>query len=237
MTTAGNEMRALLVKVDAYMKDLGRGKNIFRLKAQNAVLLAVDMQDFVCRPESGRALPQIDKTIERLNLLVDFCHEHGIPVIWLKQCFTKKGESDDVGLYRRFHKQPLDPAMFNHEAACEIHAEMHLAPDRDFVVVKNRYSPLVPGSSRLASLLSGLGRHQLILGGAATNVCVESTARDAMQMGYEVTVLTDATCTFDKLLHQISLLNIKLFFGDTRTVAGVIRELQKSISPGLSHAD
>jgi nicotinamidase-related amidase len=57
-------------------------------------------------------------------------------------------------------------------------------------------------------------------------VCVESTERDAMQRGYEVTVLSDVTAAFDKLVHQISLLNINLFFGDARSVDSVIQEME-----------
>lgn len=219
----------LFEKAAVYLNGLGRKGNVFELSARDAVLLAVDMQNFVCRPEAGSALPAIERVIGRMNLLVDFCHVHAIPVIWLRHGFTQKNERDDVGLYRFFHKQPLDPAMFNQGEITEIYAGMHLDLDQDFVIGKNRYSAFATGSSRLESLLAGWGRRQLILGGVATNVCVESTARDAMQRGYQVTVLADATTTFDNLVHQVSLLNIKLFFGDTRPVDSVIRELTDSL--------
>lgn len=228
-TCPKGELEALSAKAEAYLKGLGRPENLFHLKASNAVFVAVDMQNFVCNPEPGRTLPEIEKVMERINLLADLCHSKNIPVIWLRQCFTQKPGGNDVGLYRLFHKQPLDDGMFDQGEATEIHPEMHLDPDRDFVVEKTRYSAFAPGSSCLESLLSGLGRMQLILGGAATNVCVESTARDAMQHGYQVTVLEDATTAFDKLVHAISLLNIKLFFGDTRYVDNVIRELADSL--------
>ena len=203
----------LLAKAEAILKEMGRKQNLFELKTRNAAFLAVDMQNFVCSPESGQGLPEIKQVMERVNLLADFCHVRDIPVIWLRHCFTRRPGGDDTGLYGLFHKQPLDPGMFNRGKASEIHPEMHVDPNRDYVVTKNRYSAFVPGSSRLESLLSSLGKTQLMLGGAATNVCVECNARDAMQRGYQVTVLTDATTTFDKLAHQASLMNIRLFFG------------------------
>ena len=157
--------------------------------------------------------------------MADFCHERKIPVIWLRQCFSQKEGWDDTGLYGRFHRLPLEPGMFNLGGAAAIHPAMHVDPASDFVVDKSRYSAFAPGSSRLEPLLSGMDRKHLIIGGAATNVCVESTARDAMQRGYRVTVLADAATAFDSLVHEVSLLNIKLFFGDTRSVNGLIREM------------
>jgi len=211
------------------LQSIGRRENVFRLAARDSAFLVVDMQNFVCRTEPGRALPGMEKVIKNLNLMADFCHQHGIPVIWLRHIFTLKGSDDDVGLYRLFHKNPLAPGMFNSGKDTEIYPEMHWEQARDFVVAKNRYSAFAPGSSRLESLLEGMGRKQLIIGGVATNVCVESTVRDAVQRGFQVTVLTDATTAFDDLIHQISLLNIKLFFGDVKPIDGIIRELADSL--------
>ena len=106
---------------------------------------------------------------------------------------------------------------------------MHLDRDRDLQVMKTRYSAFITGSSPLEPHLSRLGKTQLIIAGVATNVCVESTVRDAMQLGYETTVLNDATTAFDELVHRISLLNIKMFFGDVRPVDSVIQELKESV--------
>lgn len=222
-------LAGLQAKAAAYLKRIDREDNVFRLTARDSALLAVDMQNFVCRPEPGRVLPGMEEVIKNLNLMADFCHQHGIPVIWLRHCFTQKAPADDVGLYRLFHETPLAPGMFNSGEETEIYPEMHWEQVTDFVVTKNRYSAFTPGSSRLESLLGGLKRKLLIIGGVATNVCVESTARDAMQRGFQVTVLADATTAFDDLVHQISLLNIKLFFGDARPVNSVIQELADSL--------
>jgi isochorismate hydrolase len=165
MTNVNGDPEVLSAKAKAYLEGLGRKEKLFRLNATQAVFIAVDMQNFVCDPGHGRALPKIKQVMERINRLADFCHANDIPVIWLKQCFTQKSARDDVGLFRLFHKQPLDPRMFNQGEASEIHAGMHLDPDRDFVVEKNRYSAFAPGSSRLESLLSSMSRNQLILGG------------------------------------------------------------------------
>ena len=230
MTGRSGDLKLLRAKAGDYLEELGRKENIFQLTPGESVFLAVDMQNFVCDPAPGRELPNIKGVMERINQVADFCHGHAIPVVWIRQCFTQKAGGDDVGLYRLFHKEPLDPGMFSQGESAELHPGMHVDHGKDFIVEKNRYSAFSPGSSRLEPLLSGLGRRQLILGGAATNVCVESTARDAMQHGYQVTVLTDATTAFDELIHQVSLMNLKLFFGDTRPMEEVLLELANAQS-------
>lgn len=230
MTSDNGDLQSLWAKADAYLEGIGRGASVFSARAAEVVFIAVDMQNFVCDSAPGRELPGIKAVMERVNLLADFCHAHGIPVVWLRQCFTQKGGADDAGLYGLFHKAPLDPGMFGHGEAALIHPDMHLEAELDFVVEKNRYSAFAPGSSRLETLLSSLGRRHLVFGGAATNVCVECTARDAMQREYKVTVLSDATTAFDAAVHQISLLNIRLFFGDVKTVEEVVRKLKDSLS-------
>lgn len=227
MTQESSALQALYAKAEAYLNGMGRKENLFQLKAEDAVFVAVDMQNFVCQPKPGRSLPGIEQVMRQVNAMADFCHERGIPVVWLRQCFSRRGDWDDVCLYGAFHQEPLEPGMFNQGVATEIHPGMRLDAEVDFVVEKTCYSAFAPGSSRLATLLTGMGRKQLIMGGAATNVCVESTARDAMQRGYEVTLLEDATTAFDELIHRISLMNIKLFFGDVRPVESVIREIKE----------
>ncbi|WP_052515457.1 cysteine hydrolase [Dethiosulfatarculus sandiegensis] len=225
MTCRESELKQLAAKAEDYLKGIGRKENLFSVNERDAVFVAVDMQNFVCQKDSGRCLPGIARVMLSVNEMADFCHARGIPVIWLRQCFSRRGGWDDEGLYGFFHNQPIEPGMFNQGEAAKIHPEMHLDPELDFVAEKNRYSAFAPGSSRLETLLSGLNRKQLIFGGAATNVCVESTARDAMQRGYQVIVLSDATTAFDNVLHEVSLLNIRLFFGDVRSVKDITREI------------
>ena len=70
--------------------------------------------------------------------------------------------------------------------------EMDISDD-DFVVIKNRYSCFIPGSSSLERLLRSQGRDTVLLAGTKTNICVESTARDGMMLDFRMAVLSDAT--------------------------------------------
>jgi nicotinamidase-related amidase len=73
----------------------------------------------------------------------------------------------------------------------EIWRELEVAND-DIRIFKNRYSALIPGSSGLERMLRSLGIDTLLIAGTKTNVCCESTARDAMMLDFNVVMVSDA---------------------------------------------
>ena len=100
--------------------------------------------------------------------------------------------------------------------------------DRDLVVDKHRFSALIQGSSNLQSLLDERGIDTLVIVGTLTNVCCESTARDAMMLNYRVIMVDDANATISEAAHRASLDNVAMFFGDVQTteqVLGMLRDL------------
>ena len=61
----------------------------------------------------------------------------------------------------------------------------------DLTLLKNRYSALIPGSSQLERTLRGMGIDTILIAGTKTNVCCESTARDAMMLDFKVVMVED----------------------------------------------
>ena len=57
--------------------------------------------------------------------------------------------------------------------------------------------------------------------GVATNVCVETTARDAFMHDYYVVFTTDGTATYSRDDHEATLRNIDRYFGELASVAEV----------------
>jgi ureidoacrylate peracid hydrolase len=101
-------------------------------------------------------------------------------------------------------------------------AEFHrCAPLSDDVVVqKHRYSAF--HGTELQHVLRTFGRSTVVLTGTATNVCVESTARDACMLDYEVVVVDDATCASSDAEHAAALFNIRHYFGSVANTASVL---------------
>ncbi len=213
-------------KAEAIIRDIGRADRVFTINRNKAAFIVVDMQNFVCKPKkSPKKMIGIKKVVTNINRIADLCRRTNIPVIWIRQNFTMKKGKSDGGLYDKFHKTPLSREITNRRPGTEIYKELHFDGKKDHVVFKNRYSAFESKISKLDNLLKKLGKKQLIFAGAAVNVCVESTIRDAMQKGYEATLVSDATTTFDKALLEASLFNIKIYFGDVLDTAGVLKEL------------
>ena len=91
---------------------------------------------------------------------------------------------------------------------------------------KIKYSAFTPGSSNLDALLRARAIETLLVAGTATNVCCDSTARDAMLLDYRAIMLADANATWSDEEHRSSLDNFFLFFGDVMTVDEAIDRLR-----------
>lgn len=77
-------------------------------------------------------------------------------------------------------------------------------------------------STGLDHLLRTLDREHLFMTGVSTNMCVETTAREAADRGYAVTLVEDACATTHKDLHDSTLRNFARFFGKVRKTDEVL---------------
>jgi nicotinamidase-related amidase len=81
-------------------------------------------------------------------------------------------------------------------------------------------------STNIDSLLRALGCDQLYLTGVSTNMCVETTAREAADRGYGVTLIEDACGTTHEDLHLVTMRNFQRLFGRVRSTAESLSELE-----------
>ena len=104
----------------------------------------------------------------------------------------------------------------------------------DLIVDKTRFGAFVPGSSKLHEILQARGIDTLIITGTATNVCCESTARDAMQMNYRVIFIADGNAALTDEEHNATLNNMVTLFADVMTTKELVGFLGSAGS--LGHA-
>lgn len=88
------------------------------------------------------------------------------------------------------------------------------------IVPKYRYSAFA--GTPLETILHSLGVSTLVLTGVATNVCVESTARDAFMRDFDVVFVSDCTAASDISAHDATLKNIREYFGRVVTANEII---------------
>ena len=98
--------------------------------------------------------------------------------------------------------------------------------DGDERVVKRRYSAFIQGSSNIENVLDDNKIRTLIVTGVATNVCCESTARDAMMLNYRSLMVSDACATATDAEHAATMGNFYLFFGDVQSTDEIIARLK-----------
>jgi len=207
-------------KVEGLTKIWSRPDKIFKIDKEKIALIVIDVQNFTCSPRPERSfgkerdMEELKHIIKNINILADRCRKESIPVIWVRHNFTVTDEVNDSGLYGRFVGGTPPKSMCNLSEGTELYKDLNVDEEKDHFVFKKRYSAFIPWPSKLDGLLKELGRNQLIITGFASNVCVESTIRDAMQLDYEVILVSDATATVEKVMYEMTLANIKLFFGD-----------------------
>src|SRR5690606_34693650 len=89
-------------------------------------------------------------------------------------------------------------------------AALEPRPD-ELVVNKPTYGTFA--STGLDRILRFMGIDTLVIGGVVTNVCVETTARDAADMGYQTILVDDACAAFSSETHEATLLSFQGPFG------------------------
>lgn len=101
-----------------------------------------------------------------------------------------------------------------------------LKPTGDEIVIDKTRNTAFWGTD-LGKILEEKKANQLVVAGVGTNVCVESTVRDAFTNGIHVVTVSDATATLTEEDHQASLRTLN-WFGGTATVGDIEEVLKRS---------
>ena len=195
-----------------------------KIDPKNAALLIVDVQnDFAAEggmmDREGNDLSMSQGIIPRLQQLIDEAHEADVPIIFIRNVYNT-----DANWY--LSDVWLEQAKRARQGSYVIHSVC--APDswagdfyeirpteKDVIVTKHRFSAFQ--DTDLDLILRSRGIRTLIMTGIATNVCVESTARDGFFRDYYIVFTSDCTATYSKEDHEGTLNNIRRFFGEVVT--------------------
>jgi ureidoacrylate peracid hydrolase len=88
------------------------------------------------------------------------------------------------------------------------------------VVTKHRYSGFV--GTELDMVLRSHGIKTVVMTGEATNVCVETTARDAFMRDYYVAFVSDCTASGSQAAHDATLVTMGRHFGTVLTSDDIV---------------
>ena len=96
------------------------------------------------------------------------------------------------------------------------------ARDGDVRAWKSGASAFFPGKCDLKPQLDVLSIDTLLIAGTVTNICCESSARDAVELGYKVIMVSDALSGHAHGLHEATLATFYRIFGDVRPSSEVV---------------
>jgi ureidoacrylate peracid hydrolase len=160
----------------------------------------------------------IQAAVERLAAFVDVARRTGVPVL-----FVKTHHDPWTNTARWLTREVRAAGRAEICATGSWGAEFfRVKPEADeCVVVKHRYSAFL--GTRLPVVLSALGRHTLLVGGVTTNVCVETTVRDAFMRDYDVVLLEDCAGAPTTAEHESAVHNVRTYFGRVLDSASIAR--------------
>lgn len=194
-------------------------------------LLVVDMQNCFLKEEIAHGvIPEAREIVPNINRLAKALREGGGLVCWIQAVITDKSLREKTV----FHDYLSRPELRDRRIACmrdpvgrELWSELDVQQG-DEIVQKTQFSAFIQGSSNLEEILRARGMDTVVITGTVTNVCCESTARDAMMRNFKTVMVSDANASRTDEEHNAALRAFYLTFGDVMTTDQVIGYLGRN---------
>ncbi len=182
------------------------------LNVGKAALLVIDMQKYFVDPGGQAFVPWAPAILPNVAGLIRSFRETGLPVIFTRH--VHHPERLDAGIMAWW----WEGMCVEGSPESEIHPD--LAPvSGEKVILKHRYSAFY--NTDLETVLRCLKTEDLVITGVMTNMCCESTARDAYFRDYRVFFTADATAAINEKMHEASLLNLAYGFACVTAAASI----------------
>ena len=187
-----------------------------KVDPKHAALLVVDMQNYFCHRDGflarqGRDMSLGDRMMPELVHLLSEARKEKLAVVFIRQTRSEWTMSP-ASMEQRLRLYPGISEDALQEGSWEVQFYELVPQPGECVVTKHRYSAFADTSLDL--ILRSMGIKTLIMTGVATNVCVETTARDGYMKGYYIVFVSDCAATHSVEDQEATLRNIESYFGD-----------------------
>jgi len=176
----------------------------------NTALIVVDLQKGIVGSPFAHPVAEV---ISRTRDLIDAFRRHGLPVVLVNVAGRAPGRTE----------QPPRLQTLS-EGWTDLIPELDRRPG-DIVVTKRTWGAFA--STNLEALLKAKGVTQVVIAGVATGTGVESTARQAYEQGFNVTLAVDAMTDARPEAHAYSLTNVFPRLGETGTTRQILDLLKE----------
>lgn len=196
-----------------------------RLDPARTALVVIDMQNYFMAPGEQCEVPPARRIVPNVNRLAHGVRARGGHVVWVQTAASPESRRSWSVLHdtmmtperRERRWTSVDPS----GSGFLLWPELEVLPE-DGRIVKYRFSAFIQGASPIEQYLRDRGIDMLLIAGTTTNVCCESSARDAMMLNFKVAMVSDALAAFTDEAHAASLLTFYGVFGDVLTIDEVI---------------
>lgn len=217
--------------IDQVVRARGREHVFEEFDPAKAALLVVDMQNGFMMDGIGHSVCAVARDIvPNINRLAESVRSSGGLVVWIQNAATDEtlhSWSIRVQMDGPQHTLKRLESMRPGSKGYELWASLNPQAG-DLFVQKTRFSAFIQGASNLEAELRARGIDTVIITGTVTNICCESTARDAMMRNFRTIMVTDGNAAMSDELHNASLIAFYVRFGDIMSTDHLITLLGRN---------
>ncbi|MDP2726569.1 MAG: isochorismatase family cysteine hydrolase [Dehalococcoidia bacterium] len=209
-----------------------------KVDPKHCLLLVVDIQNDFCHPEgsmgrAGQDLSMVDEMMPHLLEVLQEARQVRAPVIFTQAVHSSWSDSQASNTPWRTRLDVLKEEVPRPCLEGSWGADLYEVTlnEGERALTKPRYSAFY--GTELDVMLRAMGIKTLLMTGVATNVCVETTARDGFMRDYQIVFLSDCCATYDRAQHEATLTNIDKYFGMVTTSKEVLNIWKGIATPRL----
>lgn len=218
--------------LDGALRRRGKIHAIEQVDPAKCALVVIDMQNVFLQKGAPAETPMAREIVPNVNKLADAVRQTGGRVIWVQMAHSPENLDTWSFFYEAVSRPERAEKMLEWMApgsqGQQLWPQMDARED-DLYVEKTRYSAFVQGSSSITEVLTNHELDTVLITGTISNVCCESSARDAMMLNYKTVMVSDGNAGYTDEEHLAALASIFQVFGDVYTTEEMISLLESGV--------
>ena len=203
-----------------------RARYFESITATSTALLVIDMQNHWVDQRGKSYVETAAGIVPNINRLAGRMRELGGTIVWVSVSFGKDGRSAWPMYFENL--EDAKAARDDLVPGSEMHRLWHEldVSDDDILLEKDRFSAFIAGASSLEETLRERSIDTVLVTGVATNICCETTARDAMMLDFRTVMIHDANAARTDDDHIAGLRTFAQVFGGVLSTEEVVARLK-----------
>jgi len=215
--------------VERVIQRRGSAHPFAELDPVRTALVVIDMQHAFMNDAVGHAVcPAAREIVPAINRLAAALRQAGGAVFWVRMTHDDRCLDDWSVVFEIATPEARAKriaALTSGSPGHSLWPELDVRPE-DEIVDKYRFSGFLPGTSELPERLRARGFDTVLITGTVTNVCCESSARDAMMSNFRTVMVSDGNAALTQREHDAALTAFYNVFGDVMDTDMLVAALQ-----------